>query len=129
MSESLLGKQLIVAWTKLGDRLFRMNSGMGWVGQTTVVKADNTIFNLRRGTVVIQNPRPLHAGFTGCPDYWGFKRVVVTPEMVGQTIAVFAVMETKDTKGRLSSEQKNFLDMVTQAGGIAKVVRKVEDSL
>lgn len=127
MSESALGKKLAIEWTKLGHRLFRINSGMGWVGQSTVIQQETTM-TLRRGTVVVHNARPLHAGFTGAPDYWGFKRIKITPEMVGQDVAVFAVMETKDT-GRLSPEQKNFLNMVTEAGGIARVVRKVEDSL
>ena len=127
MSESALGKKLTVAWSKMGNRLFRMNSGMGWVGQSTVIRAP-TQMTLSPGTVVVHNARPLHAGFTGCPDYWGFKRVVITPEMVGQTVAVFAVMETKDT-GRVTKEQQNFLNMVNENGGIAKVVRQVEDSL
>lgn len=126
MSESALGKKLMMAWTKMGNRLFRINSGMGWVGKSTVIRV-KTQMTLSPGTVVIHNARPLHAGFTGCSDYLGFKRIVITPEMVGQTIAQFVAMETKDT-GRLSPEQKNFINMVNESGGIAKEVRKIEDS-
>lgn len=126
MSESILGKKLQVEWTKLGHRLFRINTGIGWVGKSTVIRT-KTQMTLSPGTVVTHNARPLHAGFTGCSDYVGFKRVVVTQEMVGQTVAIFAAMETKDT-GRLSPEQKNFINMVNESGGIAKEVRQIEDS-
>lgn len=127
MKESTLGKELMKAWTAAGHRLFRFNTGMGWIGKSYTMTETKTV-TLPRGAVVIIEPRPLHAGFTGASDYWGFKRVTITPEMVGQTIAQFAVMETKSTSGRLSKEQRAFLEMVSSMGGVAKMVKSVEES-
>lgn len=119
----------MLRWSELGNRLFRNNVGTGWVGKSIFIKTP-TKMTLNPGTVVVMNARPLNAGLcVGSSDLIGFKRVTITPEMVGQTVALFAVMETKDTRGRVSPEQQNFLNMVTEAGGIARVVRKVDDSL
>lgn len=63
----------------------------------------------------------------GSSDLIGYRSLVITPEMVGQRVAVFAALEVKD-KGRLTAEQAQFLDVVRRAGGIAAEVRSVADA-
>jgi hypothetical protein len=65
----------------------------------------------------------------GSADLIGWRTVVVTPDMVGQRIAVFTSIEIKTATGRLRPEQQAWLGVVRGAGGVAGVVRSVEDAL
>jgi hypothetical protein len=49
--------------------------------------------------------------------------------MVGQQVAVFTSIEVKSATGRLRPEQRQWLETVQAAGGIAGVARSVEDAL
>lgn len=100
-------------------RMFRQNVGMGWVGRPR---------KQRNGNLIIENPRPLHAGLVrGSSDLIGWTTICVTPDMVGQQLAVFTAIEVKDS-GDASDEQKNFLLRVRHAGGYAGVARSVEEA-
>ena len=80
------------------------------------------------GQYELADGRILRSGLCkGSSDLIGYRSVVVTPEMVGQRVAVFVALEVKD-KGRLTSEQAQFLEVVRRAGGIAAEVRSVEDA-
>jgi hypothetical protein len=65
----------------------------------------------------------------GSADLIGWRTLVITPEMVGQRIAVFTSLEIKTPSGRLSPAQTHWLNAVRTAGGIAGVVRSVPDAL
>jgi hypothetical protein len=65
----------------------------------------------------------------GSADLIGWRTVVVTPEMVGQRIAVFTSIEVKTPTGRVRSEQQAWLGCVRGAGGIAGIARSVGDGL
>jgi hypothetical protein len=65
----------------------------------------------------------------GSADLIGWRTVVVTPEMVGQRIAVFTSLEIKTATGRLSPAQTHWIHAVRSAGGIAGVARSVPDAL
>lgn len=65
----------------------------------------------------------------GSADLIGWRTVVVTPDMVGQRLAVFTSIEIKTPTGRLRPEQQAWLGVVRGAGGIACVARSVEDAL
>ena len=67
-------------------------------------------------------------GGKGAGDLLGWKRVTVTPEMIGSTVAVFASVEVKTPTGRLRPEQQQWLEAVQAAGGIAGVARSVADA-
>ena len=96
-------------------RMFRNNVGTGWQGQ---------VVSKELGAVVIQNARPLHAGLcVGSSDLIGWKTVTITPDMVGQQVAIFVAAEVKTATGRLTGEQSNFLTKVRDAGGLAVVIR------
>ena len=65
----------------------------------------------------------------GSPDLIGWKSVTITPEMVGQTIAVFCGIEIKTPVGTIREDQQNWLNRLSDAGGIAGVARSVDDAL
>jgi hypothetical protein len=64
----------------------------------------------------------------GSADLIGWRTVVVTPEMVGQRIAVFTSLEIKTPSGRVAPAQQHWLQAVRTAGGIAGIARSVRDS-
>lgn len=41
----------------------------------------------------------------------------------------FLALEVKSPRGRVSAEQKLFLDLVTRMGGVGRVVRSVDEAL
>jgi hypothetical protein len=47
--------------------------------------------------------------------------------MIGKKIAVFTAVEIKTEKGIVSPEQKIFLENVKNSGGIAKIIRNIDD--
>ena len=67
-------------------------------------------------------------GGKGASDLIGWTTREITPEMVGQRIAVFTSIEVKAERGRLRPEQRQWLSAVQAAGGIAGVARSVEEA-
>lgn len=112
--------------SQMGARLFRQNTGMGWIGKARRISRAGPV-PCKPGDVVISSARPFHAGFEGWSDLGGWTPVLITPDMVGQTVAVYLQAEVKD-KGRASEAQLRWIDAVNRAGGIAGVVR-TEDEL
>lgn len=113
-------RQVMLACSRGASRLWRNNSGVGWVGKVAYQKQDE---------LLLQNARPLRAGLCeGSSDLIGWKSVQVTPEMVGKRLAVFVACEVKSQFGRVTDEQATFLEAVNQAGGIGIVVRNVDDA-
>ena len=64
----------------------------------------------------------------GSADLIGWRTITITPEMVGQQVAVFTSIEVKSATGRLRPEQRQWMEAVQAAGGIAGVARSVEDA-
>lgn len=74
--------------------------------------------------------RPVQFGLArGSADLIGWRTVTVTPEMVGQRIAVFTSIEVKTSTGRITPAQRSWLAAVRDAGGIAGIARSVHDAL
>ena len=67
-------------------------------------------------------------GSPGGSDLIGYRRVRVTPEMVGQEIAQFAAVEVKTPRGRVRPEQQQFIEHIRSAGGIAGIARSVAEA-
>ena len=127
--EAVTQRRIMLAVSRDGARMFRNNVGIGWAGDATKIQRDGPAF-ARRGDVLVRHARPLHAGLCeGSADLIGWKSVEITPEMVGQRFAIFAALEVKSETGRTSGEQANFLRVVDQAGGVAAVVRSVDDAM
>ncbi|ABB56758.1 VRR-NUC domain-containing protein [Synechococcus elongatus] len=64
----------------------------------------------------------------GSSDLIGLTRVTITPDMVGQTIALFTAIEVKTPTGRVTPEQQSFIDFVQRSGGRAGVARSMQDA-
>ena len=87
------------------------------------------LYRNNTGTLRDQHGRPVQFGLArGSADLIGWRTVVVTPEMVGQRIAVFISIEVKTPTGRLAPAQQHWLQAVRTAGGIAGVARSVADA-
>lgn len=128
MSERDVQNKILLTCGRGDARLFRNNVGVGWTGQTRRFTRAETVI-VRPGDLLIQNPRPLHAGLCeGSSDLIGWRSVEITPDMVGQRIAVFAGIEVKAERGRASEEQRRFIDAVAAAGGIAGVARSPDEA-
>jgi hypothetical protein len=123
---------IMLAITKARGRLtilFRNNVAQAVVGRAVWIRHEQAV-TVRPGDCIVRSARVLHAGLVkGSSDLVGWDEVVVTPEMVGSTVAVFTVIEAKDKGGRLEPEQRNFLDRVKAAGGKAGVASGPDDAL
>jgi hypothetical protein len=64
----------------------------------------------------------------GSGDLIGWKSMVIGPEDVGKKVAVFLSIEVKSASGSLRSEQRIWQEVVERFGGIAIVVRSVEEA-
>lgn len=122
-------KKILIAVHKIkGVRLFRNNTGTGWVGQSFQLKPGQ-VYRAEGGERVIKHPRPLHAGLMkGSADGIGWQTVTITPDMVGQRIAIFLSVEAKFGSGRLEKDQKIWHDNVLKAGGISVIARSTEQA-
>ena len=88
------------------------------------------LFRNNTGTLRDINGRPVTFGLCkGSADLIGWRSVTVTPEMVGQTVAIFASIEVKSTSGRVKPEQQQWLNAVAAAGGIAGIARSVGEAM
>jgi hypothetical protein len=107
MSEQQIQQEIRIACSTGATRLFRNNTG----------------------TLRDQHGRPVQFGLCkGSADLIGYRTVTITPEMVGQQVAVFTSIEVKTPTGRLRPEQRAWMETVQSAGGIAGVARSVEDA-
>jgi hypothetical protein len=109
MSETDLQQRIRLALGTRPDlRLFRNNTG--------------TLPDPRTG-------RPVQFGLArGSADLIGYRTITITPDMVGQQVAVFTSLEVKTPTGRIRPEQTNWLHTIKRAGGIAAIVRSVDDA-
>jgi len=88
------------------------------------------LFRNNTGTLRDINGRPVSFGLCkGSADLIGWRSVTITPEMVGQQIAVFTSIEVKAATGRIRPEQQQWLNAVQAAGGIAGVARSVGEAM
>jgi hypothetical protein len=87
------------------------------------------LFRNNTGTLRDQHGRPVTFGLAkGSADLIGWTTRTITPDMVGQQVAVFTSIEVKTPTGRISPEQQAWLQAVQAAGGIAGIARSVEDA-
>jgi hypothetical protein len=105
--------------SKLGSRedirLFRNTVGFGYTGQ---------LVEWRQGCIILANARKTTFGLCpGSADLIGVQKLVITPDMAGQTIGRFVSIEVKSERGTLSDEQKNWLRMVQSMGGYGVAAR------
>lgn len=105
---TIQGKIFLKIGSRLDCRLFRNTLGMA-------VKANGQ--KIKFG---LCNP--------GGSDLIGWRRVEITPAMVGKTLAVFTAIEVKRPGQKPTEAQKNFIDKVWAAGGLSGIARSVEEA-
>lgn len=72
---------------------------------------------INTGAVKMHGARYLRFGFVGCSD------------IIGQLIdGRFLAIECKSSDGRLTEEQEDFLARVKRHGGVAGMVRSIDDA-
>ncbi len=112
MREPELIRRIQLQASERGDRLFRCNTGKGWVGQ---------IVSQTPELITLKNYRPLNAGLVnGGSDLIGWS----PREIAGTQVAIFTAIEAKTGRLKPTHEQESFLRAVERAGGIARVVRE-----
>lgn len=97
-------------------KLFRNDNGTAWAGG----KATR-----RGGLTILDGARRITYGLMpGSADLIGWTPIVITPEMVGQTVAVFTSIEAKTENDRLDDggKQATWYQNVQAAGGRALIV-------
>ncbi len=92
-------------------------------------KVGMTLFKNSKGVFFTHDGRRVTAGLIadGSSDLIGFKRVKITPPMVGTELAIFCAAEVKTATGSVRPEQKRFIEFIRSSGGIGAVVRCDED--
>lgn len=115
MNETNIVRSFLIHASKLGARLWRQNTGHGWIGDATKFTRTQTV-TVNPGDVVIRKARPFHAGFEGLADIGG----------ISQT-GLYVAIEAKTATGRVTDEQRAFIRMVRSFGGLAGVARNDAD--
>lgn len=92
--------------------------------------SDTVMFRNHCGALRDMQGRMVQFGLhPGSPDLVGWRTVEITPDMVGQRVAVFTGIEIKTPAGKIRPDQVNFLDRLRSAGGIAGVARSVAEAV
>lgn len=85
------------------------------------------LFRNNCGGLKDQNGRFVQFGLhPGSADLIGWQTIQITPEHVGQRLAVFTSIEVKTDTGKVKPEQANWQRVVNEAGGRAFVARSEE---
>lgn len=108
--ETKLQRLIMLALSEAGCTVFRNETGVFWAGK---------VIHKEPQAVTLGNARPIPCGLAvGSSDIIG-----ISPN------GKFLAAEVKTPKGRVRPEQTKFIEAVIRAGGIAGIVRSVEDAL
>lgn len=81
-----------------------------------------------RFTILLSPTRVETGLMPGASDNIGITTITVTSDMVGSKIGVFTAIEGKSIRDRWQKGQKEFLQMVADAGGIAAEQREIVEN-
>lgn len=108
--------------------IFRANVGKAYTSNEAVRVPRKMPVVMGPKDILLRNYRPFDTGLPpGFTDLFGLVSVEITPDMVGQKLAVFTAVEVKDG-AKVSPLQKNFIAAVNDNGGRAGVARSVDDA-
>lgn len=128
-ASTALQNKIMLALSAAGKVVFRNITAQGWAGKSFELKRGEK-YVAKGGERVVLDPYPIKAGLhKGSGDLIGGHPVVITPDMIGKTILVFASWEVKSGTGRPTPEQKQFATVIRANGGIAEIVRSEEEAL
>lgn len=111
MKETNIGKEILIAASKAGHRLFLNARGRGWVGGKAVVAGG--VVTLRGASQV-----KFGVGPDGASDLIGWTRN-----------GLFAAIEVKTETGSIREGQPEFIEAVRRSGGVAGIARSVADAM
>ncbi len=110
-SETTLQRHIQLALSAAGCTVWRNETAQAWLGRNVGAN--------RRGEVRLTGARQIRCGLcVGSSDLVG-----IAPD--GRFLAV----EVKRPQGRVTAEQRRFVDAVIAAGGIAGIARSVDEAL
>jgi len=125
--ETNIRNSAVIAASKAGAKLFRNQVGAGWVCPPNRTKKYNK--NGKR-YVLLEDPTWMVYGFpVGSGDDQGFIPVVITADMVGQTVARYVNAEAKTDVGRPGKGQAEWHEFVWANGGLSGFYRSDADML
>jgi hypothetical protein len=108
-------------------RLWRQNAGTAWAGKAKkYAKLDHV--TVYPGDVVVRQGQPVQLGEEGIADLVGYSIVTITPEMVGQRVAIFSAVEVKGEGDTPKATQLAYIERIRQHGGRAGVAYQPEDA-
>jgi len=88
------------------------------------------IRQLVHGTRLVVNPGEYHAGLKpGSGDRIGFVDTLVTPDMVGTTVPVFASIELKTITDSMKPNQRDWFTFVETHNGVAVVLKETRSGI
>lgn len=103
--------------------VFRNDCGMAIVGGRSII-------DKRTGAQITAGGAKIKYGlYPGSGDFIGWTTVTITPDMVGQQIAVFTSIETKTLNDSMSNRQRNWYERVKEAGGIAIIYKETKEGI
>lgn len=91
---------------------------------------DMMLWRNNRGQVELPSGARITYGVgpNGASDWIGYKSIIVTPDMVGQRIAVFLAVEAKAPRGEPTDDQITFIDRINAAGGRAGIAHNAKQA-
>lgn len=116
-TESDVEKKLIKYCSQIGTTVFKNNTGSAYRG---VMKRD-----IKNRRVIVMPQLVSYGLIKGSSDLIGITPKIITQDMVGQKIGIFTALEVKKNKKgnyRATPEQKAFIQMIKNNGGMAGVV-------
>lgn len=120
MTEIAVKRRMQLALSDTTTRLWNNPVGSAWIGK----EVDHTPF-----TITLVHPRRVIFGLApGSSDLIGLRSVEITPDMVGQRVAIFCAVEVKSKTGRPTDEQSAFIKTVNYLGGRAGIARSEDEA-
>lgn len=90
---------------------------------------DLRLFRNNVGSAQTTDGRFIRFGLApGSPDLIGWKRITITPDMVGTTVAVTVGIEVKNLGGRTRADQQRFIAHMQDFGCRAGIAHSVEEA-
>lgn len=127
MNESELQKQIQLDASKRGARLWRNNSGATFICEHAQTCPHANRQPVRFG---LGNDSAKMNAVMKSSDLIGITPVVITADMVGQTVGVFTSIEVKRPGWRWAGTKREiaqnaWIEMVKSLGGIARFVNQI----
>jgi hypothetical protein len=109
-----------------------MKSEAAIMAEIRLALAECGLLMFRNNTGRLKNDKGQLVQFglaVGSSDLIGLTPVIITPEFIGRTLAVFTAIEVKNERGKPTDAQERFIERVIDLGGIAGVARNVDDAM